>query len=236
MTHRTISDTSRIVRSPRGATLTCRSWLTEAPFRMLQNNLDPEVAENPAELVVYGGIGRAARNWECFDAIIKALRELGDDESLLIQSGKPVGVFKTHPDAPRVLIANSNLVPKWATWEHFNELDRKGLMMFGQMTAGSWIYIGSQGIVQGTYETFAEAGRQHYGGELSDKWILTAGLGGMGGAQPLAATMAGASMLAVECQPSRIEMRLKTRYLDRSTTDPDEALAIIHEACAERRP
>ena len=189
------------------------------------NNLDPEVAENPKELVVYGGIGRAARNWECFDAIVAALRELGDDESLLIQSGKPVGVFRTHADAPRVLIANSNLVPKWATWEHFNELDRKGLMMFGQMTAGSWIYIGSQGIVQGTYETFAEAGRQHYGGELADKWILTAGLGGMGGAQPLAATMAGASMLAIECQPSRIEMRLATRYLDRQARDLDDALA-----------
>src|ERR1700687_5840097 len=204
MTHRTIGDTSRIVRSPRGATLTCRSWLTEAPFRMLQNNLDPEVAENPAELVVYGGIGRAARNWQCFDAILETLRRLGDDESLLVQSGKPVAVFKTHADAPRVLIANSNLVPKWATWEHFNELDRKGLMMFGQMTAGSWIYIGSQGIVQGTYETFAEAMRQHYGvtpaepaparlrpgaGAQSPRWILTAGLGGMGGAQPLAATM-----------------------------------------------
>ena len=200
---------------------------------MIQNNLDPEVAENPKELVVYGGIGRAARNWECFDAIVAALRELDDDESLLIQSGKPVGVFKTHPDAPRVLIANSNLVPKWATWEHFNELDRKGLMMFGQMTAGSWIYIGSQGIVQGTYETFAEAGRQHCGGELADKWILTAGLGGMGGAQPLAATMAGASMLAIECQQSRIEMRLATRYLDRQAKDLDDALAILRDACAQ---
>jgi urocanate hydratase len=200
------------------------------------NNLDPEVAERPQDLVVYGGIGRAARNWECFDAIVAALKELNDDESLLIQSGKPVGVFKTHPDAPRVLIANSNLVPKWATWEHFNELDRKGLMMFGQMTAGSWIYIGSQGIVQGTYETFAEAGRQHYGGELADKWILTAGLGGMGGAQPLAATMAGASLLAIECQPSRIEMRLKTRYLDVLARDIDDALAIIADACAKRKP
>src|SRR6476661_2958849 len=205
---------ARVVRAPRGPQLTCRSWLTEAPFRMIQNNLDPEVAENPAELVVYGGIGRAARNWECFDAILATLKRLGDDESLLIQSGKPVAVFKTHPDAPRVLIANSNLVPKWATWEHFNELDRKGLMMFGQMTAGSWIYIGSQGIVQGTYETFAEAGRQHSGGNWAGKWILTAGLGGMGGAQPLAATMAGASMLAIECDPTRIEMRLKSGYLD----------------------
>jgi len=203
---------------------------------MLMNNLDPEVAERPQDLVVYGGIGRAARNWECYDAIVAALKELNDDESLLIQSGKPVGVFKTHPDAPRVLIANSNLVPKWATWEHFNELDRKGLMMFGQMTAGSWIYIGSQGIVQGTYETFAEAGRQHYGGDLADKWILTAGLGGMGGAQPLAATMAGASLLAIECQPSRIEMRLKTRYLDVLAQDIDDALAIIDKARAARRP
>jgi urocanate hydratase len=226
----------RVIRAPRGSTLSAKSWLTEAPLRMLMNNLDPEVAERPQDLVVYGGIGRAARNWECYDAIVAALKELNDDESLLIQSGKPVGVFKTHPDAPRVLIANSNLVPKWATWEHFNELDRKGLMMFGQMTAGSWIYIGSQGIVQGTYETFAEAGRQHYGGELADKWILTAGLGGMGGAQPLAATMAGASLLAIECQPSRIEMRLKTRYLDVLAQDLDDALAIIAKACASRRP
>ena len=200
------------------------------------NNLDPEVAENPKELVVYGGIGRAARDWACFDAIVDALRALGDDETLLIQSGKPVGVFRTHADAPRVLIANSNLVPKWATWEHFNELDRKGLMMYGQMTAGSWIYIGSQGIVQGTYETFAEAGRQHYGGELADKWILTAGLGGMGGAQPLAATMAGASMLAVECQQSRIDMRLATRYLDVQARDLDDALARIEAARAARAP
>ena len=220
---------SRTVRAPRGAALTCRSWLTEAPFRMIQNNLDPEVAENPAELVVYGGIGRAARNWECFDAILAALKRLGDDESLLIQSGKPVAVFKTHADAPRVLIANSNLVPKWATWEHFNELDRKGLMMFGQMTAGSWIYIGSQGIVQGTYETFAEALRQHYGGNAAGRWILTAGLGGMGGAQPLAATMAGASMLAVECRQSRIDMRLRTKYLDRQAKSLDEALAMLAE-------
>jgi urocanate hydratase len=227
---------NRVIRAPRGNALTAKSWLTEAPLRMLMNNLDPEVAERPQDLVVYGGIGRAARNWECYDAIVAALKELNDDESLLIQSGKPVGVFKTHPDAPRVLIANSNLVPKWATWEHFNELDRKGLMMFGQMTAGSWIYIGSQGIVQGTYETFVEAGRQHYGGELADKWILTAGLGGMGGAQPLAATMAGASLLAIECQPSRIEMRLQTRYLDVLARDIDDALAIIDEACAARRP
>src|SRR6478609_153162 len=221
MTHRQIGDASRVIRAPRGSQLSCRSWLTEAAFRMIQNNLDPDVAENPAELVVYGGIGRAARNWECFDAILATLKRLGDDESLLVQSGKPVAVFKTHPDAPRVLIANSNLVPRWATWDHFNELDRKGLMMFGQMTAGSWIYIGSQGIVQGTYETFVEAGRQHYGGDLADKWILTAGLGGMGGAQPLAATMAGASMLAIECQQSRIDMRLATRYLDRQARNLD---------------
>jgi urocanate hydratase len=226
----------RVIRAPRGTERTARSWLTEAPLRMLMNNLDPDVAENPQELVVYGGIGRAARNWECFDAIVEALRALGDDESLLIQSGKPVGVFKTHADAPRVLIANSNLVPKWATWDHFNELDRKGLMMYGQMTAGSWIYIGSQGIVQGTYETFAEAGRQHYGGKLADKWILTAGLGGMGGAQPLAATMAGASMLAIECQSSRIDMRLRTRYLDCQAKNLDDALAIIADACAAKRP
>ncbi len=226
MTHRRIGE---VVRAPRGAKLTCRSWLTEAAFRMIQNNLDPEVAENPAELVVYGGIGKAARNWECFDAILETLKRLGDDESLLIQSGKPVAVFKTHADAPRVLIANSNLVPKWATWDHFNELDRKGLMMYGQMTAGSWIYIGSQGIVQGTYETFAEAMRQHYGGSAAGRWILTAGLGGMGGAQPLAATMAGASMLAIECRQSRIDMRLRTRYLDRQAASLDEALAIMRE-------
>ena len=226
----------RVIRAPRGSKLTAKSWLTEAPLRMLMNNLDPDVAERPHELVVYGGIGRAARNWACFDAIVAALIELEDDESLLIQSGKPVGVFKTHPDAPRVLIANSNLVPKWATWEHFNELDRKGLMMFGQMTAGSWIYIGSQGIVQGTYETFAEAGRQHYNGDLADKWILTAGLGGMGGAQPLAATMARASMLAIECEPSRIEMRLKTSYLDRRAATLDEALALLRDATTQRKP
>ena len=230
MTHRRIGHESRTVRAPRGATLTCRSWLTEAPFRMIQNNLDPEVAENPAELVVYGGIGRAARNWESFDAILQTLKRLADDESLLVQSGKPVAVFKTHPDAPRVLIANSNLVPKWATWDHFNELDRKGLMMFGQMTAGSWIYIGSQGIVQGTYETFVEALRQHYGGNAAGRWILTAGLGGMGGAQPLAATMAGASMLAIECRQSRIDMRLRTRYLDRQAASLDEALAMLEQA------
>jgi urocanate hydratase len=215
------------VRAPRGSTLSARSWLTEAPLRMLMNNLDPEVAERPEDLVVYGGIGKAARNWECFDAIVSSLKKLGPDESLLIQSGKPVGVFKTHSDAPRVLIANSNLVPAWATWEHFNELDRKGLMMYGQMTAGSWIYIGSQGIVQGTYETFAEAGRQHYGGDWSKKWILTAGLGGMGGAQPLAATAAGASMLAIECDPTRIEMRLKTGYLDKQARSLEEAFSIL---------
>ena len=191
--------------------------MTEAPLRMLMNNLDPDVAENPNELVVYGGIGRAARNWECFDKIVDSLKGLNDDETLLIQSGKPVGVFRTHKDAPRVLLANSNLVPHWSTWEHFRELDAKGLMMYGQMTAGSWIYIGSQGIVQGTYETFVEAGRQHYGGNLKGRWVLTGGLGGMGGAQPLAATMAGASMLAVECEPSRIEKRLETRYLDTKT-------------------
>ena len=225
-----------VIRAPRGTTLSAKSWLTEAPLRMLMNNLDPDVAENPTELVVYGGIGRAARNWECFDAIVATLRRLGDDESLLIQSGKPVGVFRTHADAPRVLIANSNLVPHWATLETFNELDRQGLMMFGQMTAGSWIYIGSQGIVQGTYETFVEAGRQHYGGSIDDKWILTAGLGGMGGAQPLAATMAGASMLAIECQQSRIDMRVATRYLDRQARSLDEALALIDDACRTRRP
>lgn len=223
----TRNDPSRQIRAPRGATLNCRSWLTEAPFRMLQNNLDAEVAENPAELVVYGGIGRAARDWECYDKILDTLKTLGDDETLLVQSGKPVGVFPTHADAPRVLIANSNLVPHWATWEHFNELDRKGLMMYGQMTAGSWIYIGSQGIVQGTYETFVEMGRQHYGGNLRGKWILTAGLGGMGGAQPLAASLAGACSLNIECQQSRIDFRLKTRYVDEQATDLDDALARI---------
>jgi len=226
----------RIIRAPRGSAISAKSWQTEAPLRMLMNNLDAEVAEKPQELVVYGGIGRAARDWTSFDRICAALRGLEADETLLVQSGKPVGIFRTHTDAPRVLIANSNLVPHWATWEHFHELDRKGLMMFGQMTAGSWIYIGSQGIVQGTYETFAEAGRQHYGGDLSGRWILTAGLGGMGGAQPLAATMASASMLAIECQPSRIEMRLKTRYLDRSAENLDEALAMIERAKAARTP
>ncbi len=220
-------DTARVIRAPRGPDLSCRSWSTEAAFRMLQNNLDPEVAENPAELVVYGGIGRAARNWECFDAILRTLRDLGDEETLLVQSGKPVGVFPTHKDAPRVLIANSNLVPHWATWEHFNELDRKGLMMYGQMTAGSWIYIGSQGIVQGTYETFVEMGRQHYGGSLEGKWILTAGLGGMGGAQPLAASLAGACSLNIECQQDRIDMRVRTRYVDEQASNIDDALARI---------
>jgi urocanate hydratase len=228
-------DPARLIRAPRGNQLSAKSWLTEAPLRMLMNNLDPEVAEKPEELIVYGGIGRAARDWECFDKIVEVLKELNDDETLLVQSGKPVGVFKTHADAPRVLIANSNLVPHWATWEHFHELDAKGLMMYGQMTAGSWIYIGSQGIVQGTYETFAEAGRQHYGGDLRGKWILTGGLGGMGGAQPLAATMAGASMLAVECNPSRIQMRLDTGYLDEQATTLESALGIIQEAHAGGR-
>ncbi|MDY0882993.1 urocanate hydratase [Dongia soli] len=221
---------ARVIRAPRGTELNAKSWLTEAPLRMLMNNLDPDNAENPNELVVYGGIGRAARNWECFDRIVETLKTLNEDETLLIQSGKPVGVFRTHKDAPRVLLANSNLVPHWATWEHFRELDAKGLMMYGQMTAGSWIYIGSQGIVQGTYETFVEAGRQHYGGNLKGRWILTGGLGGMGGAQPLAATMAGASMLAVECEPSRIERRLETRYLDTKAATLDEALAILDKA------
>jgi urocanate hydratase len=229
-------DNARVIRAPHGTDITAKSWLTEAPLRMLMNNLDPEVAERPSELVVYGGIGRAARDWESFDRIVAALRRLDADETLLVQSGKPVGVFRTHADAPRVLIANSNIVPHWATLEHFNELDRKGLMMFGQMTAGSWIYIGSQGIVQGTYETFAEVGRRHYGGSLAGKWILTAGLGGMGGAQPLAAVMAGASMLAVECQPSRIEMRLRTKYLDAQAKTLDEALAMIERSCAEKKP
>jgi urocanate hydratase len=226
---------ARVVRAPRGTTLTCKTWTIEAAYRMLQNNLDPEVAERPDDLVVYGGIGRAARNWECFDKILEALRGLSEDESLLIQSGKPVGVFRTHPDAPRVLIANSNLVPHWATLEHFDELDRKGLMMYGQMTAGSWIYIGSQGIVQGTFETFCEAGRQHYGGDLTGRWILTAGLGGMGGAQPLAGVLAGACVLAVECQEDRIDFRLRTRYLDRKASSLDEALAIIRSALQERQ-
>ncbi|MEI8700319.1 urocanate hydratase [Mesorhizobium sp. ISC15] len=217
----------REVRSPRGSELNARSWLTEAPLRMLMNNLDPDVAENPNELVVYGGIGRAARTWNDFDRIVASLKTLGDDETLLVQSGKPVGVFRTHTDAPRVLIANSNLVPHWATWEKFNELDKKGLMMYGQMTAGSWIYIGTQGIVQGTYETFVEAGRQHYGGNLRGKWILTGGLGGMGGAQPLAAVMAGACCLAIECDPDRIDFRLRTRYVDERADTLDEALEKI---------
>ena len=223
------------VRAPRGTAITCKNWLIEAAYRMIQNNLDPEVAENPDALVVYGGIGKAARNWDCYEAILKALEKLNEDETLLIQSGKPVGVFRSHADAPRVLIANSNLVPKWATWEHFHELDKKGLMMYGQMTAGSWIYIGSQGIVQGTYETFVEAGRQHYGGSLAGRWILTAGLGGMGGAQPLAATFAGASSLNIECQQSRIDFRLKTRYVDEQATDLDDALARLAKYSAEKK-
>jgi len=227
---------AHIIKAPHGTTLSAKSWLTEAPLRMLMNNLDPDVAENPAELIVYGGIGKAARNWECFDRIIETLKTLEEDETLLVQSGKPVGVFRTHTGAPRVLIANSNLVPHWATWEHFRELDRKGLMMYGQMTAGSWIYIGSQGIVQGTYETFVEMGRQHFGGDLSGKWILTAGLGGMGGAQPLAATMAGASMLAVECDVTHIQKRLATGYCDAIASTLDEALDQIREACNLGQP
>ena len=217
----------RTVRAPTGTDLTARSWLTEAPLRMIMNNLDPDVAERPSELVVYGGIGRAARTWQDFDLIVATLRTMEADETLLVQSGKPVGVFRTHADAPRVIIANSNLVPHWATWEHFNQLDRDGLMMFGQMTAGSWIYIGTQGIVQGTYETFVEAGRQHYGGDLTGRWVLTAGLGGMGGAQPLAAVMAGACCLAIECDEERIDFRLRTRYVDEKTDSLDEALATI---------
>lgn len=226
-------DNSRVIRSPRGSELSAKSWLTEAPLRMLMNNLDPDVAEKPGELVVYGGIGRAARTWEDFDRICASLRSLEADETLLVQSGKPVGIFRTHADAPRVLIANSNLVPAYANWEHFHELDKAGLMMYGQMTAGSWIYIGTQGIVQGTYETFVEVGRQHYGGSLKGKWILTGGLGGMGGAQPLAATMAGASMIAVECKPSSIEFRLRTGYLDEKADSVDEALKIIEAAHAK---
>ncbi|MFN8650964.1 MAG: urocanate hydratase [Gemmatimonadales bacterium] len=235
MTATTPRSDARGIRAPRGTTLSARSWLTEAPLRMLMNNLDPDVAERPQDLVVYGGIGRAARDWASFDQIVATLKRLNADETLLIQSGKPVGVFRTHADAPRVLLANSNLVPRWATWEHFNELDRKGLMMYGQMTAGSWIYIGSQGIVQGTYETFAEMGRKHFGGNLAGRWVLTAGLGGMGGAQPLAATMAGASCLAIECQASRIAMRLRTRYLDVEASTLDEALAILDRAKAEKK-
>ena len=221
------------IRAARGNKLTAKSWLTEAPLRMLMNNLDPQVAENPKELVVYGGIGRAARNWECYDKIVESLTHLNDDETLLVQSGKPVGVFKTHANAPRVLIANSNLVPHWASWEHFNELDAKGLAMYGQMTAGSWIYIGSQGIVQGTYETFVEAGRQHYNDDLKGKWVLTAGLGGMGGAQPLAATLAGACSLNIECQQVSIDFRLKSRYVDEQAKDLDDALARIAKYTAE---
>lgn len=228
----TRTDTSRHIASPTGTDLSCKSWLTEAPFRMLQNNLHPDVAENPQSLVVYGGIGRAARNWECYDQLLESLKELEDDQTLLVQSGKPVGVFQTHEDAPRVLIANSNLVPKWATWEHFNELDRKDLFMYGQMTAGSWIYIGTQGIVQGTYETFAEAGRQHYNGDWTGRWILTAGLGGMGGAQPLAATFAGAVSLNIECQQSSIDFRLRTGYVDMQAKDLDEAYDLIKKHTA----
>jgi urocanate hydratase len=227
-------DPTRVIRAPRGNTLTCKNWIAEAAYRMIQNNLDPEVAENPQHLVVYGGIGRAARDWACFDQILASLKDLNDDETLLVQSGKPVGVFKTHSNAPRVLIANSNLVPKWANWEHFNELDRKGLFMYGQMTAGSWIYIGSQGIVQGTFETFVEAGKQHYNNDLSGKWILTAGLGGMGGAQPLAATLAGACSLNIECQQSSIDFRLRTRYVDKQARDIHHALELIKEHTAKK--
>ncbi|WP_066157892.1 urocanate hydratase [Hydrogenophaga pseudoflava] len=227
-------DPTRVIRAPRGNTLTCKNWIAEAAFRMIQNNLDPEVAENPQHLVVYGGIGRAARDWACFDQILASLKDLNEDETLLVQSGKPVGVFKTHANAPRVLLANSNLVPKWANWEHFNELDRKGLFMYGQMTAGSWIYIGSQGIVQGTFETFVEAGKQHYNNDLSGRWILTAGLGGMGGAQPLAATLAGACSLNIECQQSSIDFRLRTRYVDKQARDIDHALELIKEHTAKK--
>lgn len=227
---------SRVIRSPRGPEKTAKTWASEAAMRMLMNNLDPDVAERPEDLVVYGGIGKAARNWQAFDTIVAQLQKLEEDETLLVQSGKPVGVFRTHADAPRVLIANSNLVPKWATWDHFNELDKKGLAMYGQMTAGSWIYIGTQGIVQGTYETFMEAGRQHYGGDWSGKWILTAGLGGMGGAQPLAATMAGASCIAIECQRSRIEFRIRTRYLDVMAETLDEAMALLEQSLKDGKP
>jgi len=227
-------DESRVIRAPRGTEKSCKNWLTEAAYRMIQNNLDPEVAENPKSLVVYGGIGRAARNWECYDQILESLKTLEEDETLLIQSGKPVGIWKSTPDSPRVLLANSNLVPKWANWEHFHELDRKGLFMYGQMTAGSWIYIGTQGIVQGTYETFAEAGRQHYGGDLSGRWILTAGLGGMGGAQPLAATFAGAVSLNIECQQTSIDFRLRTKYVDKQARDLDHAIELIKEHTAKK--
>jgi urocanate hydratase len=229
-------DNARRIRAPRGPQLNAKSWLTEAPLRMLMNNLDVEVAERPGELVVYGGIGRAARDWESFDRIVSALKSLDTDDTLLVQSGKPIGIVRTHADAPRVLIANSNLVGRWSNWDVFHELDRKGLMMYGQMTAGSWIYIGSQGIIQGTYETFVEVGRRHFNGDLSGKWILTAGLGGMGGAQPLAATMAGASCLAIECQPSRIEMRLASKYLDVQAKNLDEALTIIDRSCRDKKP
>ncbi len=228
------SSQSRVVRAPTGTTLTCKGWLQEAAYRMLQNNLDPMVAENPKDLVVYGGIGKAARNWECFDKLLFALKNLENDETLLVQSGKPIGILKTHEDAPRVLIANSNLVPKWANWEHFHELDKKGLMMYGQMTAGSWIYIGTQGIVQGTYETFVECGRQHFGGDLSGRIILTAGLGGMGGAQPLAGVFAGATVLAIEIDPISIEKRLKTKYVDESTTDLNDAIARVRKYAANK--
>lgn len=234
MPHRT--DNSRVIRAPRGSELTCKSWQTEAVYRMIQNNLDPEVAEHPKSLVVYGGIGRAARDWECYDKILEVLKNLEDHQTLLVQSGKPVGVFETHKDAPRVLIANSNIVPHWATWEKFHELDKKGLMMYGQMTAGSWIYIGSQGIVQGTYETFVAAAKQHFEGDATDRWVLTGGLGGMGGAQPLAATMAGFSMIAVDCDETRIDFRLKTRYVDKKATSLDEALLMLEEAKKEGKP
>lgn len=226
----------KTIKAKTGSDLEAKSWLTEAPLRMLCNNLDPDVAENPSDLIVYGGLGKAARNWECFEAIVDTLKKMNEDETLLVQSGKPVGVFKTHKDAPRVLIANSNIVPHWATWEHFNKLDQAGLMMYGQMTAGSWIYIGSQGIVQGTYETFVAAADKHLDGQLSGHWILTAGLGGMGGAQPLAATMAGASMLAVECDETRINKRLQTKYLDRYTKSLDEALAWLNDSCKSKKP
>ncbi|HAT8938156.1 TPA: urocanate hydratase [Legionella pneumophila subsp. pneumophila] len=226
----------RVISAPRGTEIQAKNWLTEAALRMICNNLDPNVAEDPDSLIVYGGLGKAARNWECFDEIVHVLKLLNNDQTLLIQSGKPVGVFTTHEEAPRILIANSNLVPRWATWEHFNELDKKGLMMYGQMTAGSWIYIGSQGIVQGTYETFVAAAKKHYQGDLSGRWILTAGLGGMGGAQPLAGTMAGASVLAVECDRQRIEKRLQTKYLDRYTDNLSEALDWINESCRRKKP
>src|SRR5215212_2017871 len=225
-------DNTRRIKAPTGTKLSAGSWLTEAPLRMLMNNLDADVAEHPEELVVYGGIGRAARDWNAFDRIVQSLKLLADDETLLVQSGKPVGIFTTHADAPRVLIANSNLVPAWANWDHFNALDRRGLMMYGQMTAGSWIYIGTQGIVQGTYETFAAVAKKHFGGNPAGRWILTGGLGGMGGAQPLAATMAGFSMLAVECDETRIDFRLRTRYLDRKAASLDEALAIMRDGKA----